>query len=626
MKKKLLGFLIMTITLTSLSLSIAGFYYFFLTAQNEIENVQESVKIQMKKQLKIFDTLLNQNLILANDKIQKELPLIAEIIKKNKTIYPDIIHNIANDYGFESLSIIDKNGGIIVSSLKERYNQPTFINKVIDIYQKDKSKTIFLTNKQSNNKLFILGYYSPTNSNYIIECSLNIKKYISTIYSKEYKNYIFHGLFDIITDANQYVENIEIIGFDNDSHWSLIYDETPINKNIIREVRLHDKVEFMDKNQRLTVFSLLKIKDLKIKTIGKRQNICAKVVYNFIPLYDSLRAVLMKTFLIILLFIGIIFLISARFIHKYIISRIVKINKLLIKIANGNYVDQISITYSDELGEIAKSANDMQSKIMTRESELEEARKTLEVKVVERTRELANTNKQLNLKFSELDNSEKYIHELLQQIIDAQEIEMHKISRELHDNVAQDLSSLNILISHFFDDEQQPSIELLEKHQNLLEVAKKTLRIIRNLSYTLHPSSIEQLGLSVSITELTSEFQEHNSINISLTIIGMTDLNLPFSTQINIYRIIQEALNNIKNHSKSLKANIKIIASYPDIIIRIEDFGIGFDVENRLIDARKNKRMGMRSMQERVLLLKGSLSIKSEIKKGVKLLIRIPIP
>ncbi len=627
MKRKLIGFLLLVIIVVSVALSTGGFYYFFLTAQNEINVVQESVRIQIRKQLQIFDTLLNQNINLANKKMSKILPILEIVIKSPKSISEEQIQQLKIRYGLEDLSIFNLDGSIIISSKAQTESQTNFASyanslneekSLLDILDDNKVFNICRADKRTDNKLLVLGYYKPKGRDFIIECSINIKDYISEIYSKEYKNYIFYGLFSIITDANQYVEDIGVIGFDKDSHWSFLYDDNAVDSNIIKAVRLHDRLEIMDKFQKLTVYSLLDIKDLKMTSIGRHQNVCTKVVYNFIPLYDTLRSTLIKGVLAILLFTGIIFLISARLIHKYVISRIIKINKSLIKIADGHYEDEIEISYSDELAEIAKNANNMQARIMMREIELEESRKNLEIKVEDRTKELS-------IKVKEQQESEIYIHELLKQIINAQEIEMHKISRELHDNVAQDLSSLNILISHLFVNEQQPSYELLEKHSNLVDLSKKVLRLIRNLSYTLHPSSIDQLGISGSISELATEFQENTNIEIRFSTVGMSDLSLDFSTKINIYRVVQEALNNVKNHSQSEKVSIKLIVSFPNIMIRIEDFGIGFDVKKRLTEARKEKRMGMRSMQERIEFLGGSMDIKSEINKGTKFLIKIPI-
>jgi signal transduction histidine kinase len=105
---------------------------------------------------------------------------------------------------------------------------------------------------------------------------------------------------------------------------------------------------------------------------------------------------------------------------------------------------------------------------------------------------------------------------------------------------------------------------------------------------------------------------------------GMKDLQLDFDTEINLYRLIQEGLNNIKKHAQAGHVVIRLVASSPNIILRIEDNGKGFDVERRLARSLKEKRMGLSSMEERVSLLEGKMNIRSRPSKGTKILIEVP--
>ncbi len=89
--------------------------------------------------------------------------------------------------------------------------------------------------------------------------------------------------------------------------------------------------------------------------------------------------------------------------------------------------------------------------------------------------------------------------------------------------------------------------------------------------------------------------------------------------------MIQEGLNNIRKHADATNATIRMIASFPDIILRIEDNGRGFDVQNRLVSALDERHMGLRSMKERVALLDGKMRIESRAIQGTKILIEVPI-
>jgi signal transduction histidine kinase len=92
-----------------------------------------------------------------------------------------------------------------------------------------------------------------------------------------------------------------------------------------------------------------------------------------------------------------------------------------------------------------------------------------------------------------------------------------------------------------------------------------------------------------------------------------------------LYRILQEALNNIQRHANAGHVTIRLIAAFPNIILRIIDDGKGFDIAHRMAEARNEKRMGLRSMKERVSLLGGDFKIKSFPDKGTKILIEVPL-
>jgi signal transduction histidine kinase len=104
----------------------------------------------------------------------------------------------------------------------------------------------------------------------------------------------------------------------------------------------------------------------------------------------------------------------------------------------------------------------------------------------------------------------------------------------------------------------------------------------------------------------------------------MDDLKLDYDTQINLYRLVQEALNNIKKHAQARDVKIRMVASHPHIILRIEDDGKGFDVNQCLREASKQAHMGLHSMQERVNLLDGNIKIQSRPMEGTRIVVEIP--
>lgn len=211
---------------------------------------------------------------------------------------------------------------------------------------------------------------------------------------------------------------------------------------------------------------------------------------------------------------------------------------------------------------------------------------------------------------------------LTHQLIKAQENERLKISQDLHDHIAQDLSTLKISLETLFRDQ---GAETKEKVASLSDILQRTIAAVRDMAYDLRPPGLDQLGLVKTLYLYCEDFSKSNSVEIDFAAAGMDELDLEYETEINIYRLIQEALNNTIRHAEANQVTIRLVASSPDIVIRIKDNGKGFDVSDRRKKALKEKRMGLQSMVERVRLLQGKINIQSRPNKGTYILIEIPL-
>jgi signal transduction histidine kinase len=120
------------------------------------------------------------------------------------------------------------------------------------------------------------------------------------------------------------------------------------------------------------------------------------------------------------------------------------------------------------------------------------------------------------------------------------------------------------------------------------------------------------------------EFSEKTGIRVDYRSVGIEKLKLDADTQINLYRMIQEGLNNIYKHGEATEAVVKLTAAHPNILLRIEDNGKGFDVEKRAREIDSEKRMGLRSLQERTDLLGGVMIVTSAPGRGTRILIKFP--
>ena len=220
--------------------------------------------------------------------------------------------------------------------------------------------------------------------------------------------------------------------------------------------------------------------------------------------------------------------------------------------------------------------------------------------------------------------AEEHVHTLSQQLIKTRELERQRIARDLHDNVAQELSLLKIGWETLFDNHPMIPDEIRQKTSELSKILQRSISAVRDMAYDLHPPGLDQLGLAKTVYQYCEEFSEKNEIDIDFFAAGLDDLKIPPNTEINLYRLIQEGLWNIKKHAYAAKVTIKLVASFPKIILRIEDDGQGFNVKERLTAASKEKCMGLRSMEERVNLLNGKMRIQSRAKEGTKIFIEVP--
>jgi PAS domain S-box-containing protein len=220
--------------------------------------------------------------------------------------------------------------------------------------------------------------------------------------------------------------------------------------------------------------------------------------------------------------------------------------------------------------------------------------------------------------------AEEKIRVLTREQIKVQEEERNRIARYLHDHVAQDLSTLKISIETLFDGPDKLTPGKKQKLSEISRILQESISSVRDLSYDLRPAGMEQLGLIKTVYQLCEDFSQNNKVPVDFFSAGIDVLTLDFETAINIYRLIQEGLNNIRKHAGAGRVIIRLVASSPNIILRIEDDGRGFDVASRVSTALKEKRMGLSSMEERVSLLGGRMDIKSRVGQGTRILIEIP--
>jgi PAS domain S-box-containing protein len=220
--------------------------------------------------------------------------------------------------------------------------------------------------------------------------------------------------------------------------------------------------------------------------------------------------------------------------------------------------------------------------------------------------------------------SEEQIHELSQQLMQAQEDERQMISHELHDTVGQDLSVAKMACDLIYNELLNKWPPEAHRIKEICEALQKTILDVRNMAYDLRPPVLEELGLVEAIYRFCEDFTQMWDIPVDFQSAGLKNLKLDYAIQINLYRLVQEGLTNIRKHAAAGRVTLKLAAAFPNIILRIEDNGRGFDVQARAAAAGQAKRMGLRSMQERATLLNGKMNLQSKRGRGTKVIIKLP--
>jgi PAS domain S-box-containing protein len=220
--------------------------------------------------------------------------------------------------------------------------------------------------------------------------------------------------------------------------------------------------------------------------------------------------------------------------------------------------------------------------------------------------------------------SEEQIHKLSQQLLQAQEDERHMISRELHDTVAQDLSVAKMACDLIYAGRLNNRPAEAHRVHEICEILQKTILGVRTMAYDLRPPVLEELGLVETIYRFCEDFTQMWGIPVDFQSAGLKNLKLDYAVQINLYRLMQEGLTNIRKHAAAGRVTLKLAAAFPNIFLRIIDNGRGFDVQARADVTGPEKRMGLRSMQERVTLLNGKMKLQSKPGQGTKVTITLP--
>jgi PAS domain S-box-containing protein len=205
------------------------------------------------------------------------------------------------------------------------------------------------------------------------------------------------------------------------------------------------------------------------------------------------------------------------------------------------------------------------------------------------------------------------------QLIEAQEQERSRIARDLHDDICQRLALLSMEIERANRTSNGPPTAT---KQNLEDIRKHCSEIaddVQTLSHKLHSSTLEYLGVVAAVRAFCSEFSKQHQVSVEFSDRNVP-AHLPKDISLCLFRVAQEALHNAVKYSETNKFFVALYAIEDEIQLVVRDAGAGFDVE----EAKKNRGLGLVSMQERIHLVHGRFAVDSKRGKGTRIFAAVP--
>ena len=293
---------------------------------------------------------------------------------------------------------------------------------------------------------------------------------------------------------------------------------------------------------------------------------------------------------------------------RMVVTRLERLVEAIKQFARGDLSQRVRVESGDEIGELAGSFNQMAVDLGEKA--------LLEQRVLERTQELERLNE-------ELRHKEAVRGQLLSKLITAQEEERKRIARDLHDQLGQALSAMTMGMEAA-ERALPPEMDVLkERLLRAKSLATRALEQTHELILDLRPIVLDDLGLIAAMRSYAEEHLVPRGVEAQVTQRGVAR-RLPPELEITLFRIVQEAINNIANHSAAQHASIVIEFRDSVVEVVVMDDGRGFDSATVFDSDDDGRGFGLLGMKERAELAEGTLDIDSQPGRGTRITITMP--
>jgi signal transduction histidine kinase len=251
-------------------------------------------------------------------------------------------------------------------------------------------------------------------------------------------------------------------------------------------------------------------------------------------------------------------------------------------------------------------------------------RRALEAQVSARTAELSRVNETLQAEAAECRRVDAERGQLLRRLVTAQEEERQRLSRELHDQLGQYLSTMMLRLRTL----QPVAAEREDARANLRQLEELTGKLVdevHHLAWELRPAALDDLGLHALLQNYTERWSERSGVVADFHGGGLERHRLPPEVETTVYRVVQESLTNVLKHAEARRVSIIVERRRDQVLLIVEDDGRGFEVEGLSRAGGPGGGLGLLGMRERVALVGGSLSIESSPGGGTTARARIPV-